>query len=160
VLTLRYPTDIVGYRVEVDEVNHMGSPSRSGRRPRKATTVGKGAAATRSRRKDDLRITDRLEHLVSTLGNNRVAGMLDVSQSQPSRWRRGAERIGPRNERRLLDLDYVYARLLQLFPAEQADIWLHSMNSYLGARPIDVLRLRGAVPVIEAIDAEAEGAFI
>lgn len=130
-----------------------GSLARRAGNSRKAVSTGQGSAAA------VLEITDRLEHLVRAIGNNRVAGMLDVNQSQPSRWRRGAERIGPRNERRLLDLDYVYARLLQLFPANQADIWLHSMNSHLGARPIDVLRLKGAVPVIEAIDAEAEGAF-
>jgi hypothetical protein len=104
-------------------------------------------------------LRDRLEGLVEGLGNNRVAELLEVSRSQPSRWRRQQEGIGPENQRRVLDLDYVMSRLLQLYPKEQAHIWLQSHNSHLGARPLDVLRSRGAGPVVDAIDAEAEGAY-
>src|SRR5438093_8829823 len=104
-------------------------------------------------------LAERLERLVAGLGNNRVAGLLNVSPSQPSRWRRGEERISADKQRSLLDLDYVMARLLQLFPPEQAEIWLTSHNAHLGARPMDVLRLRGAGAVVRAIDAEAQGAY-
>ena len=45
------------------------------------------------------------------------------------------------------------ARLLEIYPHELAELWLESHNAHLGARPIDVLQLRGAAPVIEAIDA-------
>jgi hypothetical protein len=103
---------------------------------------------------------ERLDRLVATLGSNRVAELLDVNPSQPSRWRRGVERMSPASQRRLLDLDYVLARVLQLFPREQAEIWLTSHNAHLGARPVDVLRLQGAGPVIAAADAEAEGAYV
>jgi hypothetical protein len=102
---------------------------------------------------------DRLDRLVGGLGNNKVAELLDVSQSQPSRWRRDQEGIDPENQRRVLDLDYVMSRLLQLYPQDQARIWLRSHNAHLGARPVDVLRQRGVTPVIQAIDAEAEGAY-
>jgi hypothetical protein len=101
----------------------------------------------------------RLAQLIRELGNNRLASLLDVSGSQPSRWKTGEERISAENQRRLLDLDYVMARLLQLYPREQAEIWLTSHNAHLGSRPVDVLRLRGAAPVVAAIDAEAEGAY-
>jgi len=102
---------------------------------------------------------ERLERLVETLGSNRVAEILEVSPSQPSRWRRGIEHMSPANQRRVLDLDYVMARVLQLFPREQAEIWLTSHNAHLEARPVDVLRLQGAGPVIAAADAEAAGAY-
>ena len=102
---------------------------------------------------------ERLERLVGSLGNNRVAELISVSSSQPSRWRSGREQMGPVSRRRLIDLDYVWGRLLQLYPQKQAEIWLRSPNSHLGARPIDVLRVRGAGPVIDALDAEEEGAF-
>ncbi|MGH2755127.1 MAG: hypothetical protein ACRDLB_11925 [Actinomycetota bacterium] len=102
---------------------------------------------------------ERLERLVEGFGNNRVAELLDVSRSQPSRWRQGKEKLSPESRRRLLDLDYVLSRLLQVYPMRQAEIWLSSTNAHLGSRPIDVLRLRGVSPVIEAIDAEAEGAY-
>ncbi|HYO61256.1 MAG TPA: antitoxin Xre/MbcA/ParS toxin-binding domain-containing protein [Actinomycetota bacterium] len=97
--------------------------------------------------------------MIDQLGNNRLAKLMAVSPSQPSRWRAGKEGIGPENQRRLIDLDYVFGRLEQLFTPRQAEIWLTSSNAHLGARPIDVLRVRGATPVIAAIDAEAEGAF-
>jgi len=103
---------------------------------------------------------ERLDRLIATLGSNRVAEILGVSASQPSRWRSGAERMSPQSQRRVLDLDYVMARVLQLFPREQAEIWLTSHNPHLGARPIDVLRLRGVGPVIAAADAEAQGAYV
>jgi len=104
-------------------------------------------------------LAGRLGRLITDLGNNRVASLLGVSRSQPSRWRRGEERISAEKQRSLLDLDYVMARLLQLFPPQQAEIWLTSHNAHLGARPMDVLRLRGAGAVVRAIDAEAQGAY-
>ena len=107
----------------------------------------------------ELLLAARLAQLIRDLGNNRVASLLDVSVSQPSRWKTGEERISAENQRRLLDLDYVMARLLQLYPREQAEIWLTSHNAHLGSRPVDVLRLRGAAAVVVAIDAEAEGAY-
>lgn len=103
--------------------------------------------------------SDRLERLIDELGNNRVAKLLSVSVSQPSRWRSGKEGMGAENQRKVIDLDYVFGRLEQLFSARQAEIWLTSFNAHLGARPVDVLRIRGAGPVVEAIDAEAQGAF-
>ena len=102
---------------------------------------------------------EKLDRLVESLGNNRVAELLDVSRSQPSRWRSRAEGIAADNERRLLDLEYVMSRLLRLYPPAVADTWLASHNSHLGARPIDVLKASGALPVVQAIDAEEQGAF-
>jgi len=100
-----------------------------------------------------------LNRLIEFLGNNRTAELLGVTRSQPSRWARGLERIGPDNQRRVLDLEYAVSRLLLLFPPRQARIWLDSHNPGLGARPIDVLRAQGASRVIRAIDAEAQGAI-
>lgn len=102
----------------------------------------------------------RLEWLISVLGSNRVADLLSVNRSQPSRWRTGAEGLAARNQRAVLDLDYVVVRLHQLWVPEVAAIWLQSPNAHLGgAVPLDVLRQRGAGPVVQAIDAEAEGAY-
>lgn len=102
----------------------------------------------------------RLEGLIDVLGSNQVALVLGVSASQPSRWRSGAEGMSADSQRRVLDLDYVMTRLLQLYPAEQALIWLRSHNPRLGARPIDVLRLRGAGDVVVALDADEAGAYV
>jgi uncharacterized protein (DUF2384 family) len=101
-----------------------------------------------------------VERVVAALGNNVVARILDVSASQPARWRSGKEAISPPNRRRLSDLDHVLDRLLlELYP-DQAGDWLSTPNAHLGgAVPIDVLSLRGAAAVLEAIDALAAGAF-
>lgn len=120
-------------------------------RPRVARRTETRAAA--------IGLARRLDAVVQRLGNNQTAEVIGVSRSQPSRWRSGAEGIGPENQRRILDLDYVLARLSRLFPPEQAHIWLESQNAHLGARPIDVLKLRGPEAVIAAIDAEEQGAY-
>jgi hypothetical protein len=104
-------------------------------------------------------IPRRLDYVIEQLGSNQTARLLRVNQSQPSRWRARIEGAGSESRRRILDLDYVLARLLEIYPHQLAELWLESHNAHLGARPIDVLQLRGAAPVIEAIDAEAEGAF-
>lgn len=101
-----------------------------------------------------------LERLVAVLGNNSLARILGVSASQPSRWRSGKESISPANRRRLSDLDHVLDRLLMELWPDQVGGWLTSANAQLGgARPVDVLALRGAAAVLEAIDALAAGAF-
>lgn len=98
--------------------------------------------------------------VVDALGNNVVADILGVARSQPSRWRSGVERLSPENRKRISDLDHVLDRLLlELYP-DQAGLWLTGPNPHLGgARPIDVLELRGAAAVLPAIDALAAGAF-
>lgn len=125
----------------------------------KSARTGQARKKTTSRHLFVVGEEERLDRLVEGFGNNRVAALLEVSQSQPSRWRRGVEKLSPDSKRRVLDIDYVISRLLQVYPREQAEIWLTSSNAHLGGRPIDVLHLKGVTPVIEAIDAEAEGAF-
>lgn len=108
---------------------------------------------------DDMR--RRVTWLTGALGNNRVAELLGVSRSQPSRWKSGEERVAPRNRRAVLDLEYVMARLYELWTPAVAAIWLESSNAHLGgARPVDVMQQRGAAEVIQAIDADEEGAYV
>lgn len=126
---------------------------------RRARTTAARLTARPRRDPHASEVLARLERLVETLGNNRFAELAGVSKSQPSRWRSAKERIGPESRRKVLDLDYVFNRLTQVYPPEQAQIWLESHNAALGARPVDILRLRGPVPVIQAIDAEEQGAY-
>lgn len=104
---------------------------------------------------------ERAEFLIESVGGvRRLAGMLGVSASQPSRWRRGEERPSLVTSRRLLDLDHVLARALLLWEEPVAMDWLESPNGHLnGARPIDVLMTRGAGEVTDALDATQSGAF-
>jgi hypothetical protein len=96
--------------------------------------------------------------MFSELGADHLAELLSVSPSTTSRRRSGEESIGADSARHVLDLDYILSRLLRIYPAGQAIIWLHSHNAHIGSRPADALRLRGAYGVILAIEAESEGA--
>ncbi len=103
----------------------------------------------------------RTAFLIESIGSRAaLARLLDVSRSQPTRWLAGEETPGPENMRALIDLDYVVARAEMVWPPDVALEWLEGANSYLdGARPIDVLKLRGPTEVIDALDAALSGSF-
>lgn len=106
------------------------------------------------------RVQDHLRDLHAVFTNNRVADLIGVSQSQPSRWSREEESPNFANSRRILDLNYVISRFILAWPQELLDDWLVGSNAFLGnARPIDVLDMEGPQPLIEAIDASEQGAF-
>jgi hypothetical protein len=47
-----------------------------------------------------------------------------------------------------MDLDYVFVRVLRLFDGERPRLWLIGSEPLLGgARPLDVLTLRGPAPL-------------
>jgi hypothetical protein len=103
----------------------------------------------------------RLEGLIATLGNNRVASLLDVNRSQPVRWRKGDEGLSPQSQGLVLDLDYVVTKFRQVYSdPEVLWIWLNSQNPILGARPIDAIMQRGPSAVLPAIDSLSQSAFV
>ncbi|MBM9468783.1 antitoxin Xre/MbcA/ParS toxin-binding domain-containing protein [Nakamurella leprariae] len=58
----------------------------------------------------------------------------------------------------LIDLEHVLARVRLVWAEPAAATWMTSANAHLGgARPVDVLTLRGPGPVLEALDAETWG---
>ena len=102
----------------------------------------------------------RTDFVVSILGNQGAADLLEVNKSQPSRWRSGAEAPSPLAARRLIDLDYVLGRLLLVWDKSVAADWLTTPNGFLdGATPLEVVESRGTTEVIEAIEAEGAGAY-
>jgi uncharacterized protein (DUF2384 family) len=109
----------------------------------------------------DWRSAERTQFLVDTVGGvNRLAQILGVSPSQPSRWRTGKEVPSPEVASRLLELDYVMAFALQAWHPSVAMSWMDGSNGFLGgARPIDVLRVRGAAEVVDALKATLSGAI-
>lgn len=112
------------------------------------------------RRRPDDHAERRAGFLVDTLGVTHTASLLGVSKSQPSRWRSGAERPSPAKARELVDLDHVVARASLLWAPDVVHDWLEGPNPHLdGARPVDVVRVRGSAEVLSALDAEASGAF-
>jgi uncharacterized protein (DUF2384 family) len=101
-----------------------------------------------------------LGRIVSALGNNAAARLLDADRAQVSRWNSGSEAIGYEMGRRIVDLHDVLTRILRVYPPDAAALWLVGSEPLLGgARPIDVLVMEGASSVVRAIDGIAEGAF-
>jgi len=102
----------------------------------------------------------RADQVVRVLGNRRAAAVLGVSESQPSRWRKAIEVPSSQVAPMLVDLDHIIARLQLIWDEDVIGDWLEGANAFLdGARPIDVLRVNGSGPVLEAIEAEAAGAY-
>jgi hypothetical protein len=99
------------------------------------------------------------QRLVNALGNNAVAALLGVNKDRPSRWVSGQDAPNEENRAQLADLDSLVGHLHTAFTPAQARLWLEGHNAHLNARPIDVYRLEGAAPVIEAIRAHEQGAF-
>ncbi len=119
--------------------------------------VRRGGGAKRLTHVDPLSAA-RTQFLVDWLGARRLAGLVGVSVSQPTRWAQGTERPGAVSAPLLIDLEHVLARARLVWGEEAAVHWLTGHNSYLeGARPIDVLKQRGPAAVLEALDAEMWG---
>jgi putative toxin-antitoxin system antitoxin component (TIGR02293 family) len=97
--------------------------------------------------------------LVEAYGHNVVARLLDVDAAMLTRWKGGAN-ISSDMSHRILDVHTVLVHALQVFAPEVATQWLVGHEPFLNdARPIDVLAVRGAGPLIEALDAIAAGAY-
>ncbi|TAM74760.1 hypothetical protein EPN44_10145 [bacterium] len=101
-----------------------------------------------------------LARLVDAFGVNELGRLLDVSPAMITRWRR-ATPISPEMARRIIDLHDVLNRALQIFRPRQAMLWLVGSEPLLdGARPIDVLVMHGAAPVINALTAFERGVYV
>jgi uncharacterized protein (DUF2384 family) len=105
-------------------------------------------------------VTPLLARVIGALGTNAAGRLLGADRAQVSRWSAGTESIGSEMGRRIVDLHDVLTRILRVFGREAAAMWLVGSEPLLGgARPIDILVLEGAAPVIRAIDGIAEGAY-
>jgi uncharacterized protein (DUF2384 family) len=134
----------------------MGQPNR---KPRAWIPTAKAVVLRQSA--DALAdVTPLLGRVIEALGTNAAARLLGADRSQVSRWNAGIESIGSEMGRRIVDLHDVLTRILRVYGRQAAALWLVGSEPLLGgARPIDVLVLEGAAPVIRAIDGIAEGAY-
>jgi uncharacterized protein (DUF2384 family) len=107
------------------------------------------------------RAAERAQFLIDTVGGvNKLAKILGVSPSQPSRWRSGQEVPSPEIAAKLLDLDHVVALAVQAWHPTVVMDWMTTGNGFLeGARPIDVLLQRGSAEAIDALKATLSGAY-
>ena len=101
-----------------------------------------------------------LSRIVEALGTNAAARLLGADRAQVSRWGSGTEPVSAEMGRRIVDLHDILTRILRVYGREAAAMWLVGSEPLLGgARPIDVLVVEGAAPVIRAIDGIMQGAY-
>ncbi len=104
----------------------------------------------------------RVVLLTTMLGGvRRLADLLGVAPSQPSRWATGETVPGLEMARLLVDLDHVIAHcsLVWAEPEVVRD-WLTTPNAHLdGLTPAQWLRTDGSAEVVAALRAEAAGAY-
>ena len=101
-----------------------------------------------------------LVRIIDALGTNAGARLLGADRGQVSRWKARKEPISAEMARRVVDLHDVLTRILRVYGREAAAMWLAGSEPLLGgARPIDVLVMEGAAPVIRAIDGISQGAY-
>lgn len=114
---------------------------------------------SRGRAADDPLAAERTRWLAEVVGGGKaLAQLLGVSPSQTSRWAKGEERPGAVAAPLLIDLEHVLARVRLVWAEPAATTWMASANAHLaGARPVDVLRLQGVGPVLDALDAAMWG---
>lgn len=106
---------------------------------------------------DVLPLLDRLNR---AFGPRALSRLLGVSPGTVTNWRLRRRRIEASYAKRVGDLHDVLYRALRVFPPSTAMRWLTGHEPLLnGQRPIDVLVLSGAGPLIEALDGVDAGAY-
>ena len=89
-----------------------------------------------------------------------MAECLGVTRPLLSKWRAGTVMPTPAQTKLLVDLDHVVAHGSLIYVREIVNEWLFGHDSYLeGARPIDVLHLRGNTDVLAALDSLEQRAW-
>jgi transcriptional regulator with XRE-family HTH domain len=103
----------------------------------------------------------KIERLADELGGqSEVARLLGVDRSRVSRWLTSGSGPDPENLAKLDALEFVMARLLQVFPPETARKWLTSVNAHLGnRRPADLVAANRIAEVVGAIEQADTGAY-
>lgn len=125
-----------------------------------APTLDRLEEATNPEKLRDVHVL--LRQLVEAYGNNRIAALLAVDPSMVSRWNNFDQQapISSIMSSRILAIYDVLVRAHQIFTSANAARWLFGSEPLLGgARPIDVLVLRGATPVVEVLDSIEDGAY-
>jgi len=102
----------------------------------------------------------KLNRIIESLSLSAAADVLGVDRSQLDRCRKGKEAIGVELARRITEVEYVLDRALHVMQADEVGPWLTEPEPLLGgSTPLNVLTLRGAGPVVAALDGIAAGTF-
>ena len=148
---------------KVKKVAKKAAPRRKKAAVRSSSHTLRQRNSTSSSASKELFVRDpqiRTQRLVSRLGNNSLARIIQVNQSQPSRWSEGHEEASVINQQKLIDLDYIFDQLSLNLYADQIEEWFEAPNPHLGgASPINVFQIKGLAALLPAIYAVSSGAM-
>jgi len=101
-----------------------------------------------------------VERLKVVFGLRGLAALLNTDPGNLSRFLSGRRPLSSQVARRSVDLDHVLMRAALIFEPETILDWLTGNEPFLAhARPIDVLAVHGAGPLIAALDGIAVGSY-
>ncbi len=108
-------------------------------------------------------IAARLRTILAKSGmrSHKVAGLLGTTPQTVSRWQRGRVEPRPSNLDRLLTLEWLVVQLSELYPPEEARLWLLSPHPLLGGeRPADRIQKGRVEDVLSLIEQLTSGAYV
>jgi putative toxin-antitoxin system antitoxin component (TIGR02293 family) len=90
-----------------------------------------------------------------------VAELLNTTPETVSRWRKGRAEPQPDRRDSLLRLEWLVKELSELYPPEEAHLWLYSPHKRLGGkRPADLIQDDQTEAVLRIIAQLKDGAFV
>jgi DNA-binding transcriptional regulator YdaS (Cro superfamily) len=106
-------------------------------------------------------LTARMKHLTDVLGSQaKLADWLEVSRSQPSRWTKGLTTPSTDAAEAIANLDFITTRAALVWDRSVVPDWLRGHNAFLGgATPLEMIRRGRTAEVLQALEAEASGAY-
>lgn len=100
-----------------------------------------------------------VERLKDVFGLRALAEIVNIDPSSLSQFLGGRRSLPSELLHRFSDVYYVLSRAAQVMDAKVIEDWLVGIDPALGARPIDVLSVRGAAPLIMVLDRIEAGAY-
>jgi putative toxin-antitoxin system antitoxin component (TIGR02293 family) len=95
------------------------------------------------------------------VSSREVAALLNTSPETVSRWRTGRTEPQPDRRDSLLRLEWLVKELSELYPPEEAHLWLFSPHKRLaGQRPADLIQVGKTEEVLRIIAQLKDGAFV
>src|SRR5262249_14976369 len=90
-----------------------------------------------------------------------VAQLLNTTPETVSRWRTGRTEPQPDRRDSLLRLEWLVKELSELYPPQEAHLWLYSPHKRLaGQRPADLIQSGRTEDVLQIIAQLKDGAFV
>lgn len=95
------------------------------------------------------------------ISDRETAQLLGTTPPTVSRWRTGRSTPRPNSLTRLLQLAWLAEQLAQVFPPDDARVWLFSPHRDLdGARPADLIANDGIDDVLVMVDRLQSAAYV